>query len=770
MQFEVSYGKHLINIESNIENYTPIADDGDKTLSSIDSTFRNLVNQFIIDGNFHLNLASNLETLVLKPFSNWSNDHYQRIKFSEKILKKNINNFKKSKIYIKQLENDYLNNCREFEEFKKNNHINEKILNEYHILINKIKNENDHKFFANVAGIDFDYMTMKDTIRILLVDLPKNDYKVPILKFNISNTNNGNEIVNFLLKNLSLRDINQAEKFGQDLINLGFLKYCNGMGNTFANSTKFQFQWKSYAYEFVKIPEIKETISSIKITDSTSVKQDGKEQKQEQEEENDDKFNEKIYELKIKPKSFTILPIDNEIIELIKNNYNSNDKKIINDNDLNFFKIINNLQKTDLKYFQECFKMDNLRCSLEELMIDHLSFMEKCELDRLNAIKKATLDFLSIINNNFDNLKISINQLIIDSKNLINTNNDLLNLIINNNTGYFQPNVITYNNYYNPGNYQNFGIDIETRCRLDKKIVPLLISTILYYMDQLYPEMINDHFRTSIWIKPVKLKESHKLRSLLNYKTYTDNNEILNILKESNTQPSVIASVLKIYLLELPEPLISNNISDVLKILYSDYPIKKIKIEQKKEEEGNDEEQEDKNEKTLNNDETDKENTSSRREGTFGSEISTGTETEIDTEKEITPLPKLNETDDDTTMINNNNDDSIDNTDPVQLEIDSKRIKGLIAILSTISKPHIATLDAISTHFYRLIKILKMGGNDGNILAKNFMDSISQEFANCIIKIVKTDDIDLGRNIFYDLLSYKKRIFRELKKFVVNDK
>ena len=157
-------------------------------------------------------------------------------------------------------------------------------------------------------------------------------------------------------------------------------------------------------------------------------------------------------------------------------------------------------------------------------------------------------------------------------------------------------------------------------------------------------------------------------------------------------EPSTIASVVKIYLLELPDPLIPNDVSDILRVLYLDYP----------------------------------------------------------------PLVE-------TALQNSTSSPENQQDDDNEEGFDTKRIRGLYTTLSSLSKPHIATLDAITTHFYRLIKILKMGEN-GNEVADEFTVSISQEFANCIIQSKITDDNEIGFKIFYDLLTHKKQIFHELKR------
>lgn len=667
MQFEVNYGRQLGGIRQGVDNIDKIVNDPEDTILS---SLQGIIENTSLEGNQHLVIASNIEQLVLSPFSKWCQDHRKRIEYSEKILKSNISNFDKSKNYVSKLEREYFSRCRQLEDFKKANYADDdelvkamsslRLLQKYE---KDIAKEKEYQRFATVGNIDFDYKSMREVVKLLLTKLPKYDYKVPFINYTLENTNSGSDITRFLLENMSLKDLDQAETFGQDLMDLGFLKYCNGVGNTFVNSKKFQYQWKGYSYSFIDMSNDEEDSKTSPLEPKLS------------------SYIESFSSnLKAPPSAST------ESSENTSTGETTVVEPEIEETEKNLFKLMKEVELADKKYYRECVKMDTLRCSVEELMVDHLTFMERCELDRLKAIKKATFDFCATLSNKISTLKISVDNMI-QEEDMMDPNANLLHFLTKYRTGYFQPHAVTYNNYYNPGAFQNFGIDLETRCRLDKKIVPSIASVILSYMDQIYPELPSDEVRISIWTEPVKLNLSHELRNLLNRRQFKDDAELLEVIKESNSEPSTVASVLKIYLLELPEPLISDDIYDVLKMLYAQYATPAT------------------NEETTENGKT---------------------------EEEL-------------------------------LDMESNKIRGLYTTLSSLPKPHIATLDAITTHFCRLIKIIKMGEN-GQEIASEFTQAISQEFANCIIKVRVTDGNDLGYRIFYDLLTHKKEVFGELKR------
>ena len=123
---------------------------------------------------------------------------------------------------------------------------------------------------------------------------------------------------------------------------------------------------------------------------------------------------------------------------------------------------------------------------------------------------------------------------------------DLRYLLENYRTGGFAPKVTVYENYYNSADEQTFGVDLEARARADRKRVPSIITTILTFLDNRYPDLEGDELRRSVWLVEVPLHQTHRLRDTLN----TGKPFPLETLEPFEIP--IIASVLKLYLLELP--------------------------------------------------------------------------------------------------------------------------------------------------------------------------------------------------------------------------
>jgi hypothetical protein len=207
--------------------------------------------------------------------------------------------------------------------------------------------------------------------------------------------------------------------------------------------------------------------------------------------------------------------------------------------------------EADERYKAGVRKLDHLRCQLEEAIIEHLRYLERCELDRLKAIKTIILDFSGTISNVIPSLQSTVDKMMLYQE-TVQPAGDLRYLLENYRTGGFVPKVVVYENYYNSADEQTFGVDLEARARADRKRVPALITTILTFLDHRYPDLEGDEARRSVWLVDVPLHQTHRIREALNTgKSFT-------VESLEPYEIPIIASVLKLYLLELPGMYISD--------------------------------------------------------------------------------------------------------------------------------------------------------------------------------------------------------------------
>ncbi|CRK32382.1 hypothetical protein BN1708_005771 [Verticillium longisporum] len=105
-------------------------------------------------------------------------------------------------------------------------------------------------------------------------------------------------------------------------------------------------------------------------------------------------------------------------------------------------------READDKYRAAVRKLDELRCNLEENIFLHLRFLERCELDRLKAVKTVVLDFSGTISNVIPTLQSAVDNMMLFQE-TVQPASDLRYLLENYRTGGFHPKVVVYENYYN---------------------------------------------------------------------------------------------------------------------------------------------------------------------------------------------------------------------------------------------------------------------------------------------------------------------------------
>lgn len=544
MELELLYGSQLESIEKSITKSSSKRQANDDYVSSIKNAYQKINENFTKQGEHHLQIASNIKVLVLDPFSKWCKEHKQRVEFSESMIFEKHKAFKASRNSLDKVQKKYFNKCRMLEEFK--SHYTEEELNEelrdisFSDKLENVDSDDDDTIY-NFGNASYDHKTLKSLLVDMLTHIELTSHKVPILG-TYDNVSSGSSITQWLLDYMPEfnKNIVKAETFGQDLINNGFVRLIGSMGNkNFINSSQFYYQWKPIVFE---ITNLEVNIDENDLSRKPS--------------------------LNVASKSSTTLGASQfqDYFDDMKQAIGVNSVDYTDKSQLS--KLFTEVNFLDKQYFNHTIELDKSRCEFEELIMDHLTFMQKCELDRLKAIKKVTFDFLSSFSNKITSMKQFCDELLVLEE-TINPINDLKFLIENYSTGKFKPSVILYDNYYDSNINQTFGVDLNVKSRLDKKVVPIIVQCILSHLDKVYPDIVNDEERVNLWTQPVHLSNIHNIRFQLN--DLNDPSKIEGIL--SKTHPIILTNVLKLYFMELPESIIPYNYYDLIKSLYLNYPV-----------------------------------------------------------------------------------------------------------------------------------------------------------------------------------------------------
>ncbi|KAH0431206.1 hypothetical protein CcaCcLH18_07231 [Colletotrichum camelliae] len=487
----------------------------------------------------HKKIAQNIRDLVVNPFSRWCDAHESRIQDSQDELQARIKAHDRQAELVKKLRSTYFNKCRLVEDIEeetklafqdpesspKNNIPEIKVSENKEPEKQEEKHEvEDGEEMVEIGDEFYNAEQVKKMLEHMLNTIKLGETKVPILGV-YQNTTSGADIVEYLQKHLNTSSVSYAERIGQDLITAGFLRLIGNVGSTFANSSKMFYQWRPKAFKAAGVPEKKLPLGrtfSLPASESSDS------------------------------------PVVGTVSEYLAN------WNVLNNahpNETPAERLRREAREADDKYKGGVRKLDEMRCDLEETIFLHLRFLERCELDRLKAIKTVILDFSGTISNVIPSLQSAVDNMMLFQE-TVQPSGDLRYLLENYRTGSFIPKVVVYENYYNKVDEQTFGVDLEARARADKKRVPVIITTILTYLDNHYPDLEGDEARRGVWLVDVPLNQIHKLRVKIN-----DGKPIPADVFDEFDIPTV-ASLLKLYLLELPDSLVSSHVYEIIRTIY----------------------------------------------------------------------------------------------------------------------------------------------------------------------------------------------------------
>ncbi|KAL1869704.1 hypothetical protein VTK73DRAFT_3008 [Phialemonium thermophilum] len=487
----------------------------------------------------HKKIASNIRDLVVNPFSRWAEAHEARIQDSQDELQARIKAHDRQAELVKKLRSNYFNKCRLVEDLEEENKLafqdpetsptpkkaGSSIIPQ--IKVQEEEDEEDDDEPYEIGDEIYSPEQVKKILSHMLGNIKMGETKVPILGTYL-NTSSGTDIVEYLQRHMGTSSVSYAERIGQDLISHGFLRLIGNVGNTFVNSSKMSYQWRPKAFKLAGVPEKKAPLS-------------------------------RTFSLPLNGSEGSDSPVVGTVSEYLANWNVLNTSR---PNETPAERLRREAKEADDRYKAAVRKLDEMRCELEEAIYVHLKFLERCELDRLKAIKTVVLDFSGAISNVIPSLQSTVDNMMLFQE-TVQPLGDLRYLLESYRTGSFVPKVVVYENYYNKVDEQTFGVDIEARARADKKRVPIIVTTLLTYLDHAYPDLEGDEARRGVWLHEVPLSEVHKLRNKIN----DGKPPSMEVFAEFDIP--TVANVLKLYLLELPDSLVSSHVYEIVRTIYS---------------------------------------------------------------------------------------------------------------------------------------------------------------------------------------------------------
>ena len=381
----------------------------------------------------HHKIASNITELVIAPFGRWCDAHEGRVQNSHDDLQARIRAHDKQAEATRRLRSAYFNKCRQVEDLEEENKLAfqepEKQQQQQQnsesspstkagktplIKLPEQKEEPEEEEDVEIGDEMYPPEEVKKILTSMLNEIPIGETKVPILG-TYANVSTGADITEYVQRNMGATSLSYAERIGQDMVDRGFLRLVGNVGSSFANSSKMYYQWRPRVFQLTGVPP-KQKIQRVGSGASETGGGFGPDS----------------------PKVGSVGDVLSAWNPL--NNPRPNETPME--------RLQREAREADERYKAGVRKLDLLRCGLEEAIVDHCRFMERCELDRLKAIKAVMLDFSGAISNVIPSLQSTVDNMMLYQE-TVQPLGDLRYLLENYRTGAFFPKVTVYDNYYN---------------------------------------------------------------------------------------------------------------------------------------------------------------------------------------------------------------------------------------------------------------------------------------------------------------------------------
>ncbi|CAG8497539.1 316_t:CDS:10 [Ambispora gerdemannii] len=502
---EETYGQKLVELaNSNYRSDGFMLDDG----ASLKRTFESLKQECKVLGEAHMELANNMAEMVLQPMLKHTEEHGMRLRASKEKITNNLRAYGRMTNEVQKSRISYMAKCETADqaELVADREARLRAAEEK----GRIKNYNSYPvMIVIICGQTFTEEELMMFFARMRADLQSRELKIPILGL-YNELYTGEDIANWLLNNNpGTRTWREAENFGQELADQGFLRLIGAIGNAFTPSSSHYYQWQKKAFHLRHSEE-----SSVNWGRLVNFNEEEPPEKRARKE----------------------------------------------------------AQEADDSYRHAVRKLDKTRLVLEESMIDHMNFLERTEVERLNSIKTFFIDsiipMVAFLNysGTFNSAIVTIQSMserLVIYQEALRPETDLQFMIERYRTGPFCPRVIIYNNAYNgSANDQTFGVPLEEKAKHDLKFIPQIVTKCLSCINKGTAGW-SDSDKRSLWLSYMPLSIIHGLREEIN-----DGGKIkLKKLREHDL-PTVIG-VLKLYFMELPECLLTFELYDAVKLLYS---------------------------------------------------------------------------------------------------------------------------------------------------------------------------------------------------------
>ncbi|KAI9476211.1 MAG: hypothetical protein EXX96DRAFT_527314 [Benjaminiella poitrasii] len=223
--------------------------------------------------------------------------------------------------------------------------------------------------------------------------------------------------------------------------------------------------------------------------------------------------------------------------------------------------------EADEAYKRKIKAVDKMRKKLEESLFVYFDEMEQLEIDRVSAIKQAFTAMASALADTLPMFKETYNRITLFQETL-KPEQDIRYIVEQCKTGLYCPRPMIYENYYYGSAIgQIFGVPLEEVAQIYGSYVPPIITRGIKLIASGLSLKRKDEMEKAIqdiWCNVMPMKELNIICDTLDSLAGTKLKESL----ETYDLP-VLANLIRMYLLELPECLLTFDLYEPIKIIYA---------------------------------------------------------------------------------------------------------------------------------------------------------------------------------------------------------
>ncbi|KAI8363937.1 hypothetical protein BD560DRAFT_355436 [Blakeslea trispora] len=224
--------------------------------------------------------------------------------------------------------------------------------------------------------------------------------------------------------------------------------------------------------------------------------------------------------------------------------------------------------RAERAYKEKVASADRMRMKLEENLFDCLNEMEQWEKKRMIVLKEVFHSMMTTFSSSISIMSQTYNQMSLFQETL-NAEKDISYIVQQYKTGPFCPKPFVFENFFDEQTSdQIFGIPIEKAAEFQKAFVPPIISCTLQLIQQDIEALPFDDRAErikTVWCQAKDIKSMNQICKELNHLSSIE--ELAKALESYDA--CTLANIIRIYLLELPECLLTFDFYETVKILYS---------------------------------------------------------------------------------------------------------------------------------------------------------------------------------------------------------